>query len=124
MARVTPRLTDWVRHTVSASSHIDDTTATDNPTIWADNSLQKHWDKFRKASGREMEEIPPCEIQNCIGFTVRQQVAIPRDDLKRQVARLLGFARMGQRMDRVLEQNIERMIADQKLRDDHGTLIA
>lgn len=124
LARVTPRLTDWVRHTASASCRIDDTTQACNPTLWADNSQQDRWDKFRKASGREMEEIPPCEIQNCIGFTVRQQVAIPRDDLKRQVARLLGFARMGQRMDRVLEQNIERMIADQKLRDDHGTLIA
>lgn len=121
LPRVTLRLTEWVRHAASGC-HFDKERTSDIPTLWSSPNRLEGWDKYRKANGRELEEIPFCEICNCARFAVQQQAAIPREELKRQVAHLLGYARMGQKMDKVMEASVKQMIADGKLHEDNGVI--
>ena len=123
MPRVSLRLTEWVRH-AAAGCYFDKNEPADNPTIWASEDRRGGWKKYRKSHGRDLEEIPPCEVCNCIAFVIQQQVAMPSDELKRQVAHQLGFCRMGQKMDKCLEGCIQRMLSAEELREDNGVLSA
>ena len=117
--RVTIRLTDWVRH-AALGCYFDKGDSETNPTVWTSEDRLKGWNKYRKASGREIEEIPPCEIGNCIAYLVQQQGTIPSSELKRVVAHQFGFPRVGQKVDKYLEECIQLMIANEKLREDNG----
>ena len=117
--RVTIRLTDWVRH-AALGCYFDKGDSETNPTVWTSEDRLKGWNKYRKASGREIEEIPPCEIGNCIAYLVQQQGTIPSNELKRVVAHQFGFPRVGQKVDKYLEECIQLMIANEKLREDNG----
>lgn len=121
LPRITPRLTEWVRH-AATGSFFDEEGTGGSPTLWASANRQNGWDKYRKANGREIEEIPPYEIRNCIRFAVQQQAAIPHEDLKRQVAHLFGYARMGQKMDKVMETNINQMLSQGVLHEENAVL--
>lgn len=121
--RLTIRLTEWVRH-AAQGCYFDKSEPGGIPTLWASPDQLEGWKKYRKANGRDMDEIPPCEICNCIGFAIRQQAATPKDALKRQVAHHLGFARMGQKMDKMLEDCIQAMLAAKEIHEDNGMLIA
>lgn len=117
--RVTIRLTDWVRH-AALGCYFDKGDSETNPTVWTSEDRLRGWNKYRKASGREIEEIPPCEIGNCIAYLVQQQGTIPSNELKRVVAHQFGFPRVGQKVDKYLEECIQLMIANEKLREDNG----
>lgn len=117
--RVTIRLTDWVRH-AALGCYFDKGDSETNPTVWTSEDRLRGWNKYRKASGREIEEIPPCEIGNCIAYLVQQQGTIPSSELKRVVAHQFGFPRVGQKVDKYLEECIQLMIANEKLREDNG----
>ena len=119
--RVTIRLTDWVRH-AALGCYFDKGDSETNPTVWTSEDRLKGWNKYRKASGREIEEIPPCEIGNCIAYLVQQQGTIPSNELKRVVAHQFGFPRVGQKVDKYLEECIQLMIANEKLREDNGMI--
>lgn len=123
LPRVTLRFTEWVRH-AAKDLFIDYEGTTEPPTLWMADTRLNGWDKYRKANGREIDEIPPVEIRNCIRFAVQQQAAIPHQELKRQVTHLFGYSRMGQKMEKVIEENIALMIARGQLRDDGGVLSA
>ena len=117
--RVTIRLTDWVRH-AALGCYFDKGDSETNPTVWTSEDRLRGWNKYRKASGREIEDIPPCEIGNCIAYLVQQQGTIPSSELKRVVAHQFGFPRVGQKVDKYLEECIQLMIANEKLREDNG----
>lgn len=119
ISRVTIRLTDWVRH-AALGCYFDKGDSETNPTVWTSEDRLRGWNKYRKASGREIEEIPPCEIGNCIAYLVQQQGTIPSNELKRVVAHQFGFPRVGQKVDKYLEECIQLMIANEKLREDNG----
>ena len=51
--------------------------------------------------------IPQKEVQKAVMYAIEQSVSMPREELYRQTARLLGFTRRGARTDAAVQQAIE-----------------
>lgn len=51
--------------------------------------------------------IPQKEVQKAVMYAIEQSVSMPKEELYRQTARLLGFTRRGARTDAAVQQAIE-----------------
>src|SRR5690606_22280068 len=56
---------------------------------------------------RDLEDIPPQELANACLTVLRQQISLPVEDLVRETARLLGFARLPNRATEHIEPAID-----------------
>lgn len=94
--------------------------------LWPPGLDPDAWSAFRvpaaadPASQREAEHIPPEEVANAAVHVVRTQVALGRQDLLRQTALLLGFARVGARVRASIAAGIDRAVARGRLRELDG----
>ena len=61
---------------------------------------------YRKANGRKIEEISKEEILVPIVDTLRNEISISEDSLKKEVATLLGFKVKTKKIDQVIEEAI------------------
>ncbi|MEA4890618.1 MAG: DUF3320 domain-containing protein [Clostridiaceae bacterium] len=59
------------------------------------------------AARRQPEDLPPEEIAALVRQILRRQIGMPRTDLIREGARMLGYSRMGAAIDRVFRQGID-----------------
>ena len=108
------RGSDLLTHLIQKSvmkAYVDPMSATDNPAFWATPSDASGYDKYRKASGRDIDDIPLIEIANVLKMAVTQQVSISSDDLLRQIAKLLGFSRRTPRTDAAIGGVIDRLVS-------------
>ena len=63
-------------------------------------------------SKRDATEIPSEEIRNAAQHVLRQAVALPHDELVRETARQLGFARTGKTVAECVQKGIQRLITE------------
>jgi hypothetical protein len=56
---------------------------------------------------RDPQDLPPEEIAAALLHIIRSQVGLPRDDLVREGARLLGFQRTGTVVERCIVAGLE-----------------
>ena len=67
--------------------------------------------------------MPVIEFMNALLDTLEQQGSLPREDLKRFVAHLLGFARKGVAVDAGIEQAMELLENEGKIRTDNEMVL-
>jgi very-short-patch-repair endonuclease len=62
-------------------------------------------------SRREIEHMPPAEIVGAVVLVLERQFGLPRDELVREAARLMGFARVTPRVEEAIGPAVERAAA-------------
>jgi very-short-patch-repair endonuclease len=73
---------------------------------------------------RKVSNIAPSEIGLALKMALDEAVAISREDLVVQAARLFGFDRTGPDLKIVFEQTLNKMITDSVIEDEGDRLIA
>jgi hypothetical protein len=63
-----------------------------------------------EGSSRTAEDMPPEEVANALLYVLTDQVAAPADDLIRQTARVLGFQRMGRKVDERMRAGLQVLV--------------
>lgn len=121
MARTSQRLMDMIANDIIRFK-VDRTYNEADPTVWLNTDSTKNFDGFRQANGREIDEIPGAEVSNCIVFAIEQQVSIPREELKKQVSKLMGFNRMGAKVDTVIDNCLTVLLSQGKVTESEGVL--
>ncbi len=71
---------------------------------------------------RDLEDIPPQELANACLTVLRQQISLPVEDLVRETARLLGFARLPNRATEHIEPAIDLLRQKNLCLDSDGRI--
>ncbi|MBO4659744.1 MAG: DUF4011 domain-containing protein [Prevotella sp.] len=119
------RMTDRLKHIIDtevSKSYIDPSSAPDDPTIWMDAKSAQGYKNYRKANGREPEQIPTREIKNLLRMAVSQQLSLSHEDLLRQAAKLLGFARRTPRIDAAVNRAVDQLCNERFMTCQGGTV--
>ncbi|MBR6963571.1 MAG: DUF4011 domain-containing protein [Prevotella sp.] len=119
----TAKLKDKVAELALSVAFFDSNQAGDNPCYWMDRKLSESYKKFRTDSGRDAADIPVIEVMNAVSYAMRQQVAVPFDDLKRQVAQLFGFTRRTPKTDAMVEEAAGKLIKKSVIEKKDDTLV-
>lgn len=68
-------------------------------TYWTKNQKPEEYKEYRISSSdenkRDAKDIPVIEMANAIQCILREQIGLPKDDLIRETAKRLGYARVG-----------------------------
>ena len=120
-SRVSERLKHIIDNEVS-KSYIDPSSNPDDPTIWQDADHARGYTQYRKANGREPDQICTLEIKNLLRMAVSQQLSLSHEDLLRQAAKLLGFARRTPRLDNAVGRAIDQLCNEGFMTNQGGTI--
>ena len=120
LARVTPTLQHDIQLMVMKSFH----TAPDRNTrvIWLTQDASEGYTSYRQASGRDITEIPMCEIENVVADAIKEQFSIDRESIKLIAARKLGFTRRGAKVDSALNEAIDHLVVTRKVTEIAGKI--
>lgn len=80
---------------------------------WPEGSEPSRYDRFRVATEearRTAEELPAEEAAAAVKAVLAAQISLPQEDLIKQVVKLLGYARSGNALDRVIRNGIQKAI--------------
>ncbi len=116
-ARTSDRLQEALNKGMQ-QAFIDPLSSPDNPTLWTNAQAAKSYDKYRKASGRAVEDMPVAEIRNAALLTVTQQLSLPVDDLARFVVKVLGFTRRTPKFDELFNTAIDSLVRDRLIQKE------
>lgn len=61
-------------------------------------------------SRREIEHIPPAEVVGAVVLVLQRQFGLPREELVREAARLMGFSRVTPRVEEAIAPAVERSV--------------
>ena len=73
-------------------------------------------------SKRDADQIPPEEYRAAVVAVVREQFGLPREDLAKEAAAKLGFARLTAVIAPYLDEAIERAIREERIVDREGVI--
>jgi len=73
-------------------------------------------------SKRDADQIPPEEYLAAVVAVVREQFGLPREDLAKEAASKLGFARLTAVLAPFLDQAIDRAIREERISDREGVI--
>jgi hypothetical protein len=108
------------------SSVITDTFAVDEDGfVWQDGVDCRTWRTVRRTvsgSDRAMAEICPAELLNAMELVLARAHAARRDDLLRDAASVLGYARLTERARKNLALALERGLAQGRLLESGGSV--
>ena len=121
MQRVTPRLQSLV-DSLLPSFYMDPMSDGKNNVYWIDKVVAFDYSYYRVESKRDISDVPVIELMNAALYAVEQQISIPREDLKKVVATLLGFSRKGSNVDLAAEKAINQLVRTGKLKEENGKL--
>ena len=121
MQRVTPRLQSLV-DSLLAGFYLDPLSDGKNNVYWIDKVVAFDYTYYRVESKRDIADVPIIELMNAALYAVEQQISIPREDLKKVVATLLGFSRKGANVDLAAERAIDVLVKNGKLKEENGRL--
>ena len=65
-------------------------------------------------SRRDASEIPWVEVSNAVHAVLKAQFGLPREDLIRETAKLLGYARVGTGVYQAMQMGIENLVASSR----------
>ena len=120
MTRVTPTMQRDMQLMVMKAFH----TAPDRNTrvIWLDSNASEGFAGYRQAAGRDISEIPMCEIENVVIETIKERFSIDRESIKLIAARKLGFSRRGAKVDSALSQAVDNLVIARKVTEIGGKI--
>ncbi len=103
------------------------TTEGESVFLWPADIRPDEFAAFRvpgpgEEDARSIDEIPHAEIIAASTHVLQRQVSLPRGDLIRETALLLGFQRTGVTIQRWVGQAIESAVADGRLREANERL--
>ena len=83
--------------------------------VWLAEQDPERYDKVRvPADGddapRDIDEVPPQELEQAVSAVLRRTIAIPREDLMREVAELFGLSRLTPRVQPITEEAVQSML--------------
>lgn len=122
MQRVTPRLQSLV-DSLLPGFYLDPISDGKNNVYWIDKVVAFDYSYYRVNSKRDISDVPLIELMNAALYAVEQQISIPREDLKKVVATLLGFSRKGSNVDLAANKAINQLVRTGKLKEENGKLL-
>ena len=117
------KLKDKVAELATSVAFFDSNQSGDNPCYWKDRQSGDNYKCFRTDSGRDADDIPVIELMNAITYAVEQQIAVPVDDLKRQVAQLMGFTRRTTKTDAAVDAAARKLISKGVIEIKDGQMV-
>ena len=118
--RVSPTLLATVSDIVASKMYAQ---KIGNSTIlWTDKEHADTFKGYRQANGRDITEIPLIEIMNAIALTVQEQLSIKTDALTLLVAKRLGFARRGAKVELALNKGLETLLNANRVVECDGVI--
>lgn len=90
--------------------------------LWTDKEHADTFKGYRQANGRDITEIPLIEIMNAIALTVQEQLSIKTDALTLLVAKRLGFARRGAKVELALNNGLEALLNANRVVECEGVI--
>ncbi|SDT08711.1 AAA domain-containing protein [Paenibacillaceae bacterium GAS479] len=79
--------------------------------FWPKSQNPQTYAAFRISSQeserRNAEDLPPEEISNAVKHVLSSQISLPREDLIKETAKLLGYQRSGSTLDKVVRNGVE-----------------
>lgn len=117
--KVRARLEEIVEKVRDQVGYLED----DDGFIWPKDRDPGTYDEFRVPvgdTGREFDDIAPVEIRNATRALLAQHVAIPMEDLARDVSRVFGFARLTSSLREGVLRAVRELVAanEAELQDD------
>ncbi|MCM3631153.1 DUF3320 domain-containing protein [Paenibacillus glycanilyticus] len=115
-AKLDQRLTDLIARLKPLESVSDGAVF-----YWPEGSEPSRYDLFRVATDearRTAEELPAEEIAAAVKAVLASQISLPQEDLVKQVLRLLGYARSGNALDRVIRNGVQKAIELEYVQSD------
>lgn len=87
----------------------------DGPFVWLGEQDKQSFDVFRvpgegEEPTRHIEEIPPTEVCVAAVAVLKQMIALPREELDREVAVLFGFSRVTGRVQPTIDTAVQRLL--------------
>lgn len=87
----------------------------DGRFIWLAEQDPARYDTYRvpadgNDAARDMDEVPPHELEAAGLSVLRRTIAIPREDLQREVAELFGLSRLTPRIQPILDDAVQSML--------------
>lgn len=122
------RMTSRVEQRVSSLARragVKMTVASDVVFLWPKGVDPETYSDFRVPGDarREAGDLPPEEIANAAVHVLKWQVSLPVDDLVRELARLFGYQRIGQQVDRCLRQGIALLLRRGGAVEQDGSIV-
>lgn len=95
--------------------------------LWSSSQVPKEYTGFRvpgddDLSKRDAEDLCPIEVANGALYLLEQHVSLPVADLVRETARLFGYARLGQNVDKAMKSGIEVLVWSSRAREEGGVI--
>ena len=72
---------------------------------------------------RDVEDVPPEEIAAAARHVLEGHIAMPRKDLCRETARVLGWPRLGSTVERCMDEGIARLLERGDAREDGDNIV-
>ncbi|MBO4821349.1 MAG: DUF4011 domain-containing protein [Prevotella sp.] len=120
------RNTERLQHILEkglSKAYVDPLSIPTNAAYWANAEAAKGYDKYRQASGRDIDDIPLIEVKNAVLLAMSQQMSLSVDDLLSQISRLLGFARRTPKTKDAISRVIEYLEREGKVRCEGDNII-
>lgn len=127
LSRVTSNTQDRIR-TMACQANVHCVQHGKHRFFWPDRLDPNTWREYRvpgedEISRREARDLPPEEIANATLEVLEQQVSLPAPDLMREAARLLGFQRMGQTVEKCMRAGIDLLFKSGKASEQAGMIV-
>ncbi|XZF16232.1 DUF3320 domain-containing protein [Chitinophagaceae bacterium MMS25-I14] len=86
-----------------------------NIFLWKKEHDPHSYDRYRipqtEEHRRDADDLPPEEIANCVKAVLKHQISLPEADLVKEVSRLLGFTRIGDKVENAIKAGIRTAVA-------------
>lgn len=102
---------------LSSTISIQITTCKYGRFLWPCGVKPEEYDIFRvpgssAASKRDIKDIPPQEIMNAALYVLESSISLPKENLIKETAKLLGFGRVGRIIEETIETAINMLLFD------------
>lgn len=96
--------------------------------IWPSSQVPKEYAAFRipgddEFSKQDAEDLCPIEVANGALYLLEQHISLPLVDLVRETARLFGYSRLGQNVDKAMRSGIEVLVWSGRAKEADGVVV-
>jgi hypothetical protein len=114
IGRLSARVIERIREVAATRARVGD--ACDPDAVWRTDQDATALPAVRAAgtaaeTRREADEIPLAEVAAAAAIVLGRNVGMPVDDLARETARVLGYSRLGERVQRRMRAGIDLLAA-------------
>jgi hypothetical protein len=95
--------------------------------LWPQGLDPTHYSVFRipdnrSDTRRDAADLPPEEVANAMLYILSQHISLPMDALIREVARLFGYQRAGQKVEQALRRGVALLLARHVAQEHDGMI--